>query len=70
MEEYRAGEGIRATWAAGERLLVAIGPDEQGERLIRAAKRMATALHGEWIVAYVETPDLLRLSQEKRNERI
>ncbi|HEX2333266.1 MAG TPA: sensor histidine kinase KdpD [Burkholderiales bacterium] len=70
MEEYRAGAGIRATWAAGERVLVAIGPDEQGERLVRAGKRMAAALHGEWIVAYVETPDLLRLSDEKRNERI
>jgi two-component system sensor histidine kinase KdpD len=70
MEEYRAGQGIRATWAAGERILVAIGPDEQGERLVRAGKRMASALHGEWIVAYVETPDLLRLSDEKRNERI
>jgi two-component system sensor histidine kinase KdpD len=70
MEEYRAGQGIRAPWAAGERLLVAIGPDEQGERLVRAGKRMAAALHGEWIVAYVETPDLLRLSEEKRNERI
>jgi two-component system sensor histidine kinase KdpD len=70
MQEYRAGAGIRATWAAGERVLVAIGPDEQGERLVRAGKRMAAALHGEWIVAYVETPDLLRLSDEKRNERI
>jgi two-component system sensor histidine kinase KdpD len=70
MQEYRAGQGIRATWAAGERLLVAIGPDEQGERLVRAGKRMATALHAEWIVVYVETPGLLRLSDEKRNERI
>ena len=70
MEEYRSGHGIRATWAAGERLLVAIGPDEQGERLVRAGKRMAAALHADWIVVYVETPDLLRLSQEKRNQRI
>ena len=70
MREYREGHGIRATWAAGERLLVAIGPDEQGERLVRAGKRMATAFHADWIVAYVETPDLLRLSEEKRNERI
>jgi two-component system sensor histidine kinase KdpD len=70
MEEYRSGHGIRATWAAGERLLVAIGPDEQGERLVRAGKRMASALHADWIVVYVETPDLLRLSQEKRNQRI
>src|SRR5205809_7242046 len=50
MREYREGQGIRATWAAGERLLVAIGPDEQGERLVRAGKRMATALHAGWIV--------------------
>jgi two-component system sensor histidine kinase KdpD len=70
MQEYRAGHGIRATWAAGERLLVAIGPDEQGERLVRAGKRMAAALHADWIVVYVETPDLLRLSEEKRNQRI
>src|SRR6267143_1597101 len=70
MREYREGQGIRATWAAGERLLVAIGPDEQGERLVRAGKRMATALHADWIVVYVETPELLRLSDEKRNRRI
>src|SRR6266513_3160184 len=44
MREYREGQGIRATWAAGERLLVAIGPDEQGERLVRAGKRMASVL--------------------------
>ena len=70
MEEYRSGHGIRATWAAGERILVAIGPDDQGERLVRAGKRMASALHADWIVVYVETPDLLRLSQDKRNQRI
>src|SRR5258707_418148 len=70
MREYREGHGIRATWAAGERILVAIGPDEQGERLVRAGKRMASALHAAWIAVYVETPDLLRLSQEKRNQRI
>jgi len=70
MREYREGAAIRAIWAAGERLLVAVGPDEQSERLIRAGKRMATALHADWIVVYVETPDLLRLSDEARNRRI
>ncbi|HSU76844.1 MAG TPA: sensor histidine kinase KdpD, partial [Burkholderiales bacterium] len=70
MQEYRTGHGIRETWAAGERLLVAIGPDEQGERLIRAGKRLANALHADWIAVYVETPRLLRLSEEKRNQRI
>jgi two-component system sensor histidine kinase KdpD len=70
MREYRECEAIRSIWAAGERLLIAVGPDDQSERLIRAGKRMATALHAEWIVVYVETPDLLRLSEEARNRRI
>ena len=70
MREYKEGHAIRATWAAGERLLVAIGPYEQAERLIRAGKRMATALHAEWIAVYVETPELLRLSEAERDRRI
>ncbi len=47
-----------------------VGPDEQAERLVRAGKRMATALHAAWIVVYVETPDLLRLPEAERNRRI
>ena len=70
MREYREGEAIGAIWAAGERLLVGIGPDEQAERLIRAGKRMASALHAEWIVVYVETPNLLRLAEAERDRRI
>jgi two-component system sensor histidine kinase KdpD len=34
--------------------------------LVRAAKRMATSLHAEWIVAYVETPEHTRLSEARR----
>jgi len=70
LREYKEGHAIRATWAAGERLLVAIGPYEDAERLVRAGKRMATALHAPWIVVYVETPGLLRLPEAERNRRI
>jgi two-component system, OmpR family, sensor histidine kinase KdpD len=55
---------------AGERLLVAVGPDEQAEQLVRAGKRMADALDAQWVVVYVETPALLRLSAFERNRRI
>ena len=51
-------------------MLVAVGPDEQAEQLVRAGKRMADALDAEWIVVYVETPALLRLSEAERNRRI
>jgi two-component system sensor histidine kinase KdpD len=55
---------------AGDRILVAIGPDEQAEQLVRAGKRMADALDAGWTVVYVETPALLRLSEEERDRRI
>ncbi len=37
---------------------------------MRAGKRLADALDAEWIVVYVETPALLRLSEAERNRRI
>lgn len=70
MREYREDEAIRRTWGARERLLVCLGPDEQAERLVRAAKRLATALHAEWVALYVETPRLLSLPEDSRNRRI
>jgi two-component system, OmpR family, sensor histidine kinase KdpD len=55
---------------AGDRVLVAVGPDEQAEQLVRAGRRMADALDAHWTVVYVETPRLLRLSEQHRNRRI
>jgi two-component system, OmpR family, sensor histidine kinase KdpD len=70
MREYRSEKSVRGAWAARERLLVAVGPDGQAERLVRAGRRLADGLGAEWLVVYVETPDLLRLSQTERNRRI
>ena len=57
-------------WMARDRVLVAIGPDDQAEQVVRAGKRVADALDAQWTVVYVETPDLLRLSTAERNRRI
>jgi two-component system sensor histidine kinase KdpD len=57
-------------WLARDRVLVAVGPDHQAEQLVRAGKRVADALDADWAVVYVETPDLLRLSEAERNRRI
>lgn len=57
-------------WLARDRILVAIGPDEQAEQMVRAGKRMADALDAQWTVVYVETPNLLRLSAAERNRRV
>jgi two-component system sensor histidine kinase KdpD len=70
MRDYREEKAVRGAWAARERLLVAVGPDAQAESLVRAGKRAADRLDAEWLVVYVETPDLLRLSEHERNRRI
>ena len=67
MREYRERHAIAGTWAAGERVLVCIGPDALSERLVRRARRLAFALHGEWLAAYVETPRLQRLPRAARD---
>lgn len=59
---YRKSHGIAETWAAGERLLVCVGPSPLSERVVRAARRMATGLRAPWLAAYVETPQHARLS--------
>src|SRR5690349_17790151 len=56
MRGYMRDHGISATWPAGERVLVCIGPNPAGARLVRAGKRMATSLKCEWVVLYIEAP--------------
>jgi two-component system sensor histidine kinase KdpD len=67
MRLYREDQGIREVWQAGERILVCIGPGELAGHLVRAGRRLATALHADWIVAYIETPQLQRLPADKRD---
>ncbi|MBM0105918.1 sensor histidine kinase KdpD [Steroidobacter sp. S1-65] len=57
-------------WMARDRVLVAIGPDEQAEQVVRAGKRIADGFDALWTVIYVETPKLLSLSTAERNRRI
>jgi len=67
MLDYREDHAIRDIWQVNERILVCIGPNSLAERLVRAGKRLAASLRGEWIVVYVETPQLQRLPAEKRD---
>lgn len=67
MLDYRENNAIRDVWQVSDRILVCIGPNDLAERLVRAGKRLATSLHAEWIVAYVETPQLQRMSATQRD---
>ena len=67
MREYRAQHAIADTWPAGERVLVCVGPDPLSARLVRSARRLANALHAQWLAVYVETPKLTRLPRSARD---
>ncbi len=61
MRAYMQTRAIAGPWAAGERLMVAISPHPLSERLVRAGRRMATQMNGEWFVVYIETANHPRL---------
>ncbi|HUL71064.1 MAG TPA: sensor histidine kinase KdpD [Gemmatimonadales bacterium] len=67
MRGYMVEHGIQETWPAGERLLVAVGANPAGARLVRAASRMAASLRCDWVVLYVETPGAAAYSDRDRN---
>lgn len=50
-------QGIEGPWAAGERILVLIGPDAMAGPLVRAGRRLADLMDAPWIVANVERPN-------------
>ncbi len=65
---YMKAHAIRGPWPSGERLLVAVGPDSLGTRLVRSARRLAYELGAEWAAIYVETPEHVRLSPEQQDQ--
>ena len=65
MRRYRTAEVGGAVWGASEALLVCVGSDD-GPGLVRAAARLAEALHARWHAVYVETPTLQRLPEARR----
>ena len=68
MLSYRRGLKSAAVWPAREALLACVGPGGQGEKLVRAAARLAAQLGAPWHAVYVETPALQRLSRARREQ--
>ncbi|MBE7466225.1 MAG: sensor histidine kinase KdpD [Planctomycetes bacterium] len=69
MLAFRDMEAIREPWPIAERIVVCVGPSPTSADVIRAAKRLATRLRAQWVVAYVETPQATHLPQAAR-ERV
>jgi two-component system sensor histidine kinase KdpD len=56
----------RRPWSAREKLLVCVSPSPTSARVIRATRRMASALQADWIAVFVETPASEALSEAAR----
>lgn len=62
--------GIEGPWAAGERILVLVGPDAMAEPLVRAGRRLSDMMmDAPWTVAHVERPNR-RPPSAKGSERL
>jgi two-component system, OmpR family, sensor histidine kinase KdpD len=68
MLAYMQIRAIPGPWAAGESLLVCIGPSPLSERLVRTARRQADRITAHWHAIYVETPSHHRLSKESKEQ--
>ncbi|OYX86430.1 MAG: two-component sensor histidine kinase, partial [Azorhizobium sp. 35-67-5] len=54
--EHMQGGAIEGPWAAGERILVCVGPDASAQRVVREAKRLADLADAPWFAVTVERP--------------
>ncbi|SFF92117.1 two-component system, OmpR family, sensor histidine kinase KdpD [Novosphingobium sp. CF614] len=56
MLDYVRAHAMEGTWAASDRLVVAISEQAGSLELVRAAKRLADALRAPWTAVHIETP--------------
>lgn len=54
--ERMQAQAIEGPWAAGERILACIGPDDASPAVVRTAKRLASLMDAPWIAVTVERP--------------
>ena len=67
VQSLHTGQAGAPAWHTKERILVCVGPSPSSARLVRAAKRLAESLRGDWIALHIETPATLSASQEQKD---
>lgn len=56
LEIYRRAHAIEGAWPARELVMACVSASPFSAQVIRTARRLATSLKADWIVAYVEKP--------------
>jgi two-component system sensor histidine kinase KdpD len=68
MLDYLRAHALAGTWAAGQRIVVAVNELPSSNELIRAAKRLADAQRAPWTAVYVETPRSLTFTDQDKQQ--
>jgi two-component system sensor histidine kinase KdpD len=68
MLAYMQIRAISGPWAAGESIVVCVGPSPLSERLVRVARRQADRMNAHWTAIYIETPSHNRLPKESKEQ--
>ncbi|PJG46585.1 histidine kinase [Sphingobium sp. LB126] len=66
MLDYVRAHALAGSFAAGERIVVAISELPSAQGLVRAAKRLADALKAPWTAVHIETRHSLAFTAEER----
>ena len=66
MLDHLRAHALAGNFAAGERIMVAVSELPSAPGLVRAAKRLADALHASWTAIHIETPRSRRLGEADR----
>ena len=67
VRSYRIEQSIAPSWNTEGTILACIGPHDGAAQTVRTAARLAGQLNVRWHAAYVETPQLQRLSAARRD---
>ncbi len=68
LAEYMEAKHVDASWAAGERVIVAVGESPDAEHVIRRAWRLANRLQTDLIAVFIETPSWGKTGPEERRQ--
>ncbi|UAK25826.1 sensor histidine kinase [Sphingomonas nostoxanthinifaciens] len=64
MLEHLRANALGGTWAGSERIVVAVSELAGADGLVRAAKRLADALHAPWTAVHIETARTRQLAPD------
>ncbi len=66
MQTYRSQQSISSVWAARERVLVCIAPNNLAAKVVRTTHRLGSAAHAEMLAIFVESDRQTHVEDDKR----